>query len=33
MNSVGILMISVIIAWVVFGTFQMENQITSALSY
>ena len=33
MNSIGILMISVIIAWVVFGTFQMENQITSALSY
>jgi len=32
MNSFGILIVSVIIAWVVFGTFQMQDQITSALS-
>ncbi len=32
MNSVGILLVSVIIAWVVLGTFQMQDQITSALS-
>ena len=31
LNSVGILLISVIIGWVVFGTFQMQDQITSAL--
>ena len=29
MNSVGILLISGIIAWVVLGTFQMQDQITS----
>ncbi len=32
LNSVGILLVSAIIAWVVFGTFQMQDQITSALS-
>ena len=32
MNSVGILLVSVVIAWVVFGTFEMQDQITSALS-
>ena len=32
MNSIGILMVSAIIAWVVLGTFQMQDQITSALS-
>ena len=32
MNSIGILLVSVIIAWVVLGTFQMQDQITSALS-
>ncbi len=32
MNSVGILLVSVIIGWVVFGTFEMQDQITSALS-
>jgi len=32
MNSVGILMVSAIIAWVVLGTFQMQDQITAALS-
>lgn len=31
LNSVGILLISLIIAWVVFGTFQMQDQITMAL--
>ncbi|MBN1325025.1 MAG: type II secretion system F family protein [Alphaproteobacteria bacterium] len=31
-NSVGILLISIIIGWVVFGTFQMQDQITSALT-
>lgn len=31
LNSVGILMVSAIIAWVVFGTFQMQDQITAAL--
>lgn len=31
-NSIGILMVSAIIAWVVLGTFQMQDQITSALS-
>lgn len=32
MNSLGILLVSVIIAWVVLGTFQMQDQITSALT-
>lgn len=32
LNSVGILLVSAIIAWVVLGTFQMQDQITSALS-
>ncbi len=32
MNSVGILLVSAIIAWVVLGTFQMQDQITTALS-
>lgn len=31
MNSVGIILVSVIIGWVVFGTFQMQEQITSAI--
>ena len=29
MNSVGIILVSFIIGWVVFGTFQMQEQITS----
>lgn len=32
LNSVGILLVSAIIAWVVLGTFQMQDQITSAIS-
>ncbi len=32
MNSLGILLVSMIIAWVVLGTFQMQDQITTALS-
>lgn len=32
MNNLGILLVSAIIAWVVFGTFQMQDQITAALS-
>lgn len=32
LNTVGVLLISVVIAWVVLGTFQMQDQITSALS-
>ena len=32
MNSLGILLVSAIIAWVVLGTFQMQDQITSALT-
>ena len=32
MNSIGILLVSAIIAWVVLGTFQMQDQITAALS-
>jgi hypothetical protein len=32
LNSVGILLVSAAIAWVVFGTFDMQEQITSALS-
>lgn len=31
-NSMGVLLVSLIIAWVVFGTFQMQDQITAALS-
>ncbi|MBP3397404.1 MAG: type II secretion system F family protein [Alphaproteobacteria bacterium] len=31
LNSLGILLVSGIIAWVVLGTFQMQDQITSAL--
>jgi len=31
MNSIGLLMVSGIIAWVVLGTFQMQDQITAAL--
>lgn len=31
MNSMGILLVSAIIAWVVLGTFQMQDQITAAL--
>lgn len=31
MNSVGIILVSVIIGWVVMGTFQMQEQITSVL--
>ena len=31
LNSVGIILVSVIIGWVVFGTFQMQEQITSAI--
>ena len=32
LNSVGILLVSVVIMWVVFGTFDMQEQITTALS-
>ena len=32
LNSFGILLVSAIIAWVVLGTFQMQDQITAALS-
>ena len=32
MNSIGILLVSAIIAWVVFGTFEMQNQITNVLT-
>lgn len=32
MNSIGILLVSAVIAWVVFGTFDMQDQITSILS-
>lgn len=31
LNSVGIIIVSIIIGWVVFGTFQMQEQITSVL--
>ena len=31
LNSIGILLVSAIIAWVVLGTFQMQDQITAAL--
>ncbi len=32
LNSVGILLVSAIIAWVVLGTFQMQDQITTMLT-
>ena len=32
LNSVGILLVSIIIAWVVLATFQMQDQITMMLS-
>lgn len=32
LNSAGIILVSIIIGWVVFGTFEMQDQITSALS-
>lgn len=32
LNSLGILLISAIIAWVVLGTFQMQDQITAVIS-
>ena len=32
LNSIGILFVSVAIAWVVFGTFDMQEQITNAMS-
>ncbi len=32
LNTVGILLVSAIIAWVVLGTFQMQDQITAVLS-
>lgn len=32
LNSLGIMLVSIIIAWVVFGTFQMQDQITAALT-
>ncbi|MDR3208557.1 MAG: type II secretion system F family protein [Rickettsiales bacterium] len=32
LNSVGILLVSAVIAWVVLGTFEMQEQITNALS-
>lgn len=32
MNSIGILVVSAIIGWVVLGTFQMQDQITAALT-
>ena len=32
LNSLGILLVSAIIAWVVLGTFQMQDQITAALT-
>jgi len=32
LNSLGIIFVSIIIGWVVFGTFEMQDQITSALS-
>lgn len=31
LNSVGIILVSIIIGWVVMGTFQMQEQITSVL--
>ncbi len=32
LNGVGIMLVSAIIAWVVLGTFQMQDQITAVLS-
>ncbi|MCR4917395.1 MAG: type II secretion system F family protein [Alphaproteobacteria bacterium] len=32
LNTVGVLLISIVIAWVVMGTFQMQDQITAVLS-
>ncbi|MGI5845988.1 MAG: type II secretion system F family protein [Alphaproteobacteria bacterium] len=32
MSSIGVLLISIVIAWVVFGTFEMQDQITSMFS-
>ncbi len=32
LNTLGILLVSIIIGWVVFGTFQMQDQITTVLS-
>ncbi|MDR1826308.1 MAG: type II secretion system F family protein [Rickettsiales bacterium] len=32
LNGAGILLVSAVIAWVVFGTFDMQEQITNALS-
>ncbi|MCL2369426.1 MAG: type II secretion system F family protein, partial [Alphaproteobacteria bacterium] len=32
MNSFGIIVVSLVIAWVVFGTFEMQEQITQAIS-
>lgn len=32
LNGLGIILVSIIIAWVVFGTFQMQDQITAFLS-
>ncbi|MDR2685906.1 MAG: type II secretion system F family protein [Rickettsiales bacterium] len=32
LNSVGILVISVVIAWVVFGTFELQDQVAAAIS-
>ena len=31
LNSIGIIVVSIIIGWVVMGTFQMQEQITSVL--
>ena len=31
MNSIGIILVSIVIGWVVLGTFQMQEQITSVL--
>ena len=32
LNTIGILLISAVIAWIVLGTFQMQDQITAVLS-
>ena len=32
LNTIGILLISAVIAWIVLGTFQMQDQITNVLS-
>lgn len=32
LNTIGIMLVSLIIAWVVLGTFQMQDQITAALT-